>query len=73
MTVQELIQRLEKLPPNGSVRIAYDMNIRMDVEVAEFVRGEVVLTDQREWEDRHHWDAEPSTEGMVEIRRYYDA
>lgn len=59
MTVSELIAKLEQLPAHCDVKIAFDMGIRMDVEVAKIARDEghqvVVITDKEEWEDRENW------------------
>lgn len=59
MTVKELISELQKLPSHSDVRIAYDMGIRLDVEVCKQARDEhtqiVVLTDKHEWNDRENW------------------
>jgi hypothetical protein len=63
MKVSELIEELQKLPPHSTVMIAYDMNIRMEVDVVKPAKyhddgkGEqvVVMTDQQEWDWREHW------------------
>lgn len=59
MKVSELIGNLEKMPPTDDVVIAFDMGIRMNVEVAELVNNDgeqvCVLTDKDEWNDRQHW------------------
>lgn len=63
MTVLELIEQLEEYPPHSKVMIAFDMDIRMEAEVAkpanyydgDHVERVIVITDKDEWEDRDNW------------------
>lgn len=59
MIVSELIKELEKAPPDLLVKIAFDSDIRMCVDVAKPVKSEggllLVVTDWDEWKYREDW------------------
>lgn len=57
LTVAELIEKLQDLPPHLPVRIAFDSNVRMDAErIIQYNQGEcVVITDDEEFNIRESW------------------
>ena len=60
MTVQELIDELTKLPPDLSVKLAFDTGVRMDAEICQLYNDSeegisVVITDESEWGDRDNF------------------
>ena len=64
MTALELATKLLTMPADARVMIAFDTNLRMEVDVVEKVSHRydaeyidiIVITDKEEWDDRKKWD-----------------